>query len=60
MSTVYNPEAETIAQIERRELAARDTRRRIEHARGDEDKRVLARQLEEIEREIEMLRARLP
>jgi hypothetical protein len=43
MSTIYNPEADTIAQIERLELEARDIRRRIEHARNAEDKRVLNR-----------------
>lgn len=60
MSTVYNPEADTIAQIERLELEARDIRRRVEHARNEEDKRVLNKQLKEIEQEVETLRARLP
>jgi hypothetical protein len=60
MSAVYNPEADLVAQIERLELEARDIRRRIEHARNEEDKRVLNRQLEEIERDVEVLRTRLP
>jgi hypothetical protein len=60
MSTVYNPESDTIAEIERLEMESRDIRRRIEHARGNEDKRVLNRQLEELKRQIEFLRARLP
>ena len=60
MSTIYNPEAETIAEIERLELEARDIRRRIEHARNAEDKRVLNRQLKEVEGEVDLLRARLP
>jgi urease accessory protein UreE len=60
MSTVYNPESETIAQIERLELDAREVRRRIERSRHDEDRRVLNRQLEDIQRQIDLLRARLP
>jgi hypothetical protein len=60
VSQVYNPEAETIARIERLELDARDGRRRIEHARTIQDKRALNRQLEEIKQQIEFLRTRLP
>jgi hypothetical protein len=60
MSQVYNPESDTVAQIERLELEARDTRRRVEHARTEADKRVLNRQLAELQEEIEFLRARLP
>jgi len=60
MSTIYNPEAETIAQIERLELESRNIRRRIEHAHSQADKRVLNKQLEELKAEIEFLRARLP
>ncbi|MGB7160370.1 MAG: hypothetical protein WBD40_20040 [Tepidisphaeraceae bacterium] len=60
MSAVYNPESDIIAEIERLELEARDIRRRVEHAHGEEDKRVLNRQLEEIKQQIEHLRTRLP
>ena len=60
MSHVYNPESETVAEIERLELEARDIRRRVEHAHNEEDKRVLNKQLEEIKQEIELLRAKLP
>ena len=60
MSVVYNPESESIAQIERLELSARNIRRTIEHARNQEDKRVLNRQLKEIEDQIMFLRKRLP
>ncbi len=60
MSAVYNPEAETMAEIERLELEARDIRRRIEQAHKNEDKRVLGRQLKEIEEQIESLKKRLP
>ena len=60
MSQVYNPESEVVAQIERLELEAREVRRRIEHARTPQDKRVLNRQIEEIKRDIELLRARVP
>ena len=60
MSTVYNPESDIIAEIERLELEARDIRRRVEHAHNAEDKRVLNRQLEEIRTQIEHLRTRVP
>ncbi len=60
MSTIYNPEAETIAQIERLELESRDIRRRIEHAHSQDDKRVLNEQLNELRLRIEFLRSRLP
>jgi urease accessory protein UreE len=60
MSTIYNPEAETIAQIERLELESRDIRKRIEHAHSQDDKRVLNKQLAELKAEIEFLRSRLP
>jgi hypothetical protein len=60
MSAVYNPESDTIAQIERLELEARDIRRRLEQARADEDKRVLSRQLKEVEQHVAALRTRLP
>jgi hypothetical protein len=60
MSTVYNPESEIIARIERLELEARDIRKRVEHAHSNEDKRVLNRQLAELKEEIDVLRSRLP
>jgi hypothetical protein len=60
MSQVYNPEADMIAEIERMELEARDIRRRIEAAHADADKRVLARQLKELEDQIDYLRNKLP
>lgn len=60
MSQVYNPESDVMAEIERLELEARDIRRRIEHARNEEDRRVLNRQLGELKDEIEFLRHRLP
>ena len=60
MSAVYNPEADTIAQIERLEIEARDMRRRLEHAANAEDKRVLNRLLKETEQHIDLLRQRLP
>jgi len=59
MSQVYNPESDIIAEIERLELEARSARRRIEHARNENDKRVLNRQLNEMQEEIEILRAKL-
>jgi hypothetical protein len=60
MSAVYNPEADLIAEIERMELEARDVRRRIEHAQNDEDKRVLNKQLAELEQQVEFLKKKLP
>ena len=60
MSSVYNPESELMAEIERLELETRDIRRRIEHARSEEDKRVLNRQLDELKQQIETLQIRLP
>ena len=60
MSQVYNPEADVIAEIERLELEARSIRRRVEHARHIEDRRVLNQQLQELKEQIEHLRSRLP
>ena len=60
MSTVYNPESEIMAEIERLELEARDIRRRVEHAKAEEDKRVLNQQLNELEEQINVLREKLP
>jgi hypothetical protein len=60
MSQVYNPESDVMAEIERLELEARQIRRSVEHARNEEDKRVLNRQLDELKDQIEHLRARLP
>jgi PleD family two-component response regulator len=60
MSQVYNPESDIMAEIERLELEARNIRRSIEHARTEEDKRVLNRQLDELKEQVQILRARLP
>ena len=60
MSAVYNPESDTMAEIERLDLEARDVRRRIERARNEEDRRVLDRQLREIQEDVTRLQARLP
>lgn len=60
MSQVYNPESDVMAEIERLELEARQVLRSIEHARNDADRRVLNRQLSELNEQIEHLRARLP
>lgn len=60
MSQVYNPESETIAEIERLEIEARSIRRRVEHVRNEQDKRVLNRQLQELKEQIEFLKNRLP
>ena len=60
MSQVYNPETEVMAEIERLELDVRDTLRRVERSRDAEDKRVLNRQIKELEDRIRYLRGRLP
>lgn len=60
MSQVYNPESDIIAEIERLEFDARSIRRRVEHARNQQDRRVLNRQLQEIHDRIEYLKSRLP
>jgi hypothetical protein len=60
MSFVYNPESDVIAEIERLELEARQIRRQVEHAKTPEDKKVLNRQLKELQDQIEFLRSRLP
>lgn len=60
MSQVYNPESEIIAEIERLEMEARSIRRRVEHVRNEQDKRVLNRQLQELKEQIEYLKTRLP
>jgi len=60
MSMIYNPEAEVIAEIERLELDARSLRRRIEHVRSQEDRRVLNKQLADIKHRMEFLRRRVP
>lgn len=60
MSQVYNPEADVVEAIERLKLEARNARRKIEHARTESDKRVLNRQMQELQQEIDHLQARLP
>jgi hypothetical protein len=45
--------------IERMEMQVRDTRRRIEHARTEADKRVLNQQIGDAIKQIENLRQRL-
>jgi hypothetical protein len=60
MSVVYNPEADTIADIERLDLEAKRLRRQLELARNEEDRRVLRRQLNELRDEYARLQERLP
>jgi hypothetical protein len=60
MSAVYNPEADVIAEIERLEMDARQTRKRLKHVRQDADRRVLDKQLKDIKELIRILRLRLP
>jgi urease accessory protein UreE len=60
MSQVYNPESDQVAQIERLALEAREVRRRIERARSVQDRRVLNRQIQELEEQIQFLQERIP
>lgn len=59
MLLTTNNESETIAAIERLEMDARALRRRVEHMRTESDKRVLNRQLKDIQDDIDRLRYRL-
>lgn len=59
MSTVYNPESETIARIEAIELEIRELRRKVEHTRNASDKKVLNKQIGELRDEIQYLRNRV-
>ena len=60
MSTVYNPEADTMATIEVLELEVRQVRRKLLSSRHEEDRRVLNRQVNELKAEIASLQAKLP
>jgi hypothetical protein len=60
MSQVYNPESDLMAEIERLELEARELRRKIEHLANEQDRRVMNRQLQELEEQISHLQSRLP
>jgi len=59
MSQVYNPESELIAEIEKLELEAREFRRKIEHVRNTEDRRVMNHLLGEVRDRIGFLKRRL-
>ena len=59
MSTVYNPEAETIARVESLELEVRELRRKLEQAHHASDKKVLNKQISELKDEIQFLTNRL-
>jgi hypothetical protein len=50
---------ELITEIERLELDARETRWRLDRAPTEQDKSVLARQLRELEQQVEYLRREL-
>ena len=60
MSQVYNPESDLMEEIERLELEARGLRRKIEHLANEQDRRVMNRQLHELEEQISRLQSRLP
>jgi predicted nuclease with TOPRIM domain len=60
MSQVYNPESDLMEEIERLELEARDLRRKIEHLVNEQDRRVMNRQLQELEEQVSRLQSRLP
>lgn len=52
-------ESEAISRIEQLELSLRDLRRKVEHAPAASDRRVLNRQMAELQQEIELLRRKL-
>ena len=60
MSSVYNPEADIIAEIERIEIEARNLRKRLEQSKNENDKRALSHLLKDAEESIKALRSRLP
>jgi hypothetical protein len=59
MSAVYNPEADTAAELERLELEAKYLRRRLDQTKNEEDSRVLRRLLSDVTEEFTRLQARL-
>jgi hypothetical protein len=59
MSAVYNPEADTAAELERLELEAKYLRRRLDQTKNEEDSRVLRRLLSDVTEEVTRLQARL-
>ena len=60
MSAVYNPEADTMADIERLERESKQFQRRLNCAHNEEDRRVLRRLLNEVKEEYARLQERLP
>jgi hypothetical protein len=59
MTDIKLTESQIIETIERLEVQIRDTRKRLEQARSEVDKQILARQIDEDLRQIEQLRAKL-
>jgi len=60
MSAVYNPEADTKAEIEKLELEARELRKRIQAATQERYRQALSGELTEIQGNIARLQERLP
>jgi uncharacterized coiled-coil protein SlyX len=60
MSAVYNPEADTMAQIEKLEQEARELRKRIQAATQEPYRQALSGELAELQSNIARLQARLP
>jgi urease accessory protein UreE len=60
MSAIYNPEADTMAQIEKLELEARELRKRIQAASQNQYRQALSSELADIQNNIARLQARLP
>ena len=59
MSRVRETEREIREAIERLEMEAREVRQRLERAIGQEDKRVIAGQLAELEQQVDCLCSQL-
>ena len=59
MSEVYNPEAERFEQLESLELEARDLVKRRDQAASEADRKMLEKQLKEVEEQVAALKKRL-
>ena len=56
MRQLCDTEVELIGEIERLEMDASEVRHRLARAEGEQDKGVLSRQLDELERQVDYLR----
>lgn len=59
LSEEYNPETEWLERLQSLEIEARDVARRREQSACAEDRDTLQRQLQELERQIDAIKAKL-